>query len=153
MSLKMSNVFWLQPGRIVVQGQKAITMADWQSAQMALSQNKIPPIWFAFLFEGQQRINDRDLTGAVLSLAIALESIIRNLVTQSASVKLILDLMPKFTFWNQDWERAADLDRFRKLMTWRNQVMHRADIKDLNEQDLRKRMPNSKPLPISCRNI
>jgi hypothetical protein len=131
--------FWHQNHWINARLEKAVTMAEWQSAQVALSQNKEPPIWFEFLFEGAQRINNRDLTGGVLSLAIALESIVRNLVvTQRASVQLILDLMPKLKFWNQDWEREADLDRFKKLMTWRNRVMHSADISDLNEQDLRK---------------
>jgi hypothetical protein len=47
-------------------------------------------------------------------------------------------MMPKFAFWNQDWDRAADLDRFKKLMTWRNRLMHNAEIKDLNEQELKK---------------
>jgi hypothetical protein len=146
--------FWLQPRLIVVPGQKAITTAEWQSAQMALSQEKMPPIWFAFLFEGEQRLNNRDLIGAVLSLAIALESIIRNLVTDHlekdrveplifelvdrANLRSILSRVRNLTFWNQDLARVVDFSRFNELMDWRDRVMHSADTTALNEQDLRK---------------
>jgi hypothetical protein len=132
--------FWVQPHRRTGRMHREITRAEWQSAQASLSEEQKPPIWFEFLFEGSQRINNCDLTGAVLSLAIALESILRTLVVTQprAGMALILDLMPKLKFWNQDWERAADLDRFKKLMSWRNRLMHSADIKDLNEQDLRR---------------
>jgi hypothetical protein len=90
----------------------------------------------------------------VLSLAIALESTIRNLVTDHlskerveplifevvdlANLRSILSRLRKLTFWNQDFDRVMDFKLFNALMNWRDRVMHSADIKDLNEQNLRK---------------
>jgi hypothetical protein len=144
--------FWLQPHRIVAQGSKVITPSEWQLAQKALMECKSPPIWFDFVFQGEQRINNHDLTGAVLSLAIALEALIRGLTTHHLSTQtvepLIYDIVDranfrsilgrirKLTFWNSDWEKTIDFSMFNMLMDYRDRVMHSADIKMLNRQEL-----------------
>jgi hypothetical protein len=114
--------------------------------------SKSPPIWFDFVFQGEQRIDNHDLTGAVLSLAIALEALIRGLTTHHlsaqtvepliydivdrANFKSILGRLRKLTFWNSDWEKAIDFSIFNVLMDYRDRVMHSADIKMLNRQEL-----------------
>jgi hypothetical protein len=147
--------FW-QQGRFAV-GRlfPAITAAQWQDAQTSLSKAEIPPVWFAFLFESHQRINNGDLVGASLSLAITLESIIRVLITQHlltqkveelildivdrAPIGSVLDRIRNLSFWDDQWERETDLKMFKEIMADRNRIMHSAQIGDLDEQDLRKR--------------
>ena len=148
--------FWLDAARLTGRMSKGITPAQWRSAQTALRKNNSPPIWFNFLFEGAQRINNRDLVGAVLSLAITFETIVRSLLTYHLEkqrnkveplVFMILDLanlraifqrLRKLRFWDKDWERVMDFCQFHKLMDWRDGVMHSASIASLNEKDLRK---------------
>jgi hypothetical protein len=68
---------WTQTGTIVVQASRPITEANWSATQSALLGLKTAPIWFDFLFDSEMRLNNQDLVGAVLSLAIALEVNIR----------------------------------------------------------------------------
>ena len=144
--------FWLQGHRIAVQGSKVITPSEWHLTQKALMESKSPPIWFDFVFQGEQRINNHDLTGAVLSLAIALEALIRGLTTHylskqpvepliceivdRANFRSILTRLRKLTFWNSDWEKAVDFSTFNILMDYRDRVMHSADIKMLDRNEL-----------------
>jgi hypothetical protein len=154
--------FWLQPHVIAAQGSKVITLSEWQSAQQALSDSKNPPIWFEFVFEGEQRINNRDLIGAALSLAIGLEAIVRTLATHHlstqsvepliyeivdrANLRSILTRLRCLSFWNKDWERIVDFSEFNVLMNYRDRIMHSADTKDLTEQRLRKLLAKVKAL-------
>jgi hypothetical protein len=62
---------WLQPQVVSVIGSRPVTSAEWSATQAALTAVKTPPVWFEFLFDSQMRINNNDLVGAVLSLAIA----------------------------------------------------------------------------------
>jgi hypothetical protein len=145
--------FWLQPHYISAQGSKVITPSEWQLAKRALMESKLAPIWFDFVFQGEQRINNHDLTGAVLSLAIALEAIIRGLTTDHlskqtiepliyevidrANFRSILTRLRKLTYWNDDWDKVVDLSTFHKLMDYRDRVMHSADTKMLERNELR----------------
>jgi len=145
--------FWLQGHIIVGQGSKAVTPSGWQLAQAALKESKSPPIWFDFVFQGEQRINNHDLTGAVLSLAIALEAIVRTLVTHHlseisiepliskivdrANFRSILSGLRSLSFWDDGWEQVVDFSSFNALMDYRDRVMHSADTKDLERKKLR----------------
>ncbi len=145
--------FWLQPHYIAAQGSKVITPSEWQLAERALTDTKFPPIWFDFVFQGEQRINNHDLTGAVLSLAIALEAIVRGLTTDHlskqtvepliyevidhANFRSILTRLRKLTYWNDDWNAVVDLGMFHKLMDYRDRVMHSADTRMLERKELR----------------
>ena|SRR5215813_11223884 len=60
-------------------------------------------------------------------------------VVDLANLRSILNRLRKLTFWkNQDFDRVMDFELFNALMTLRDRMMHSPDIKDLNEQDLRK---------------
>ncbi len=149
-----SHRFWLKGATIVAPGRKAITQLEWQSAQIALKREQTPYVWFDFLFEGEQRINNADPIGAVLNLAIALEAIIRTLATHNlskeriepvvlfvvdhANLRSILSRIRSLTFWNRDWERVTDMSGFNALMDQRDTLMHSAEVKNLYEGDLRK---------------
>jgi hypothetical protein len=145
---------WNQGYRVVPVRSKAVTLTQWQACQEALSARRTPEIWFDFLFDGEQRINNRDLIGAVLSMAVALEVIVRRLTTHGLLkqrtepiVLEILDLtnfraffnrLRKLTYWDKEWERVTDFDQFNQLMDLRNDIMHSADTSGLDERNLRK---------------
>jgi len=79
------NRFWLQSYVIVAEPAPAVTSDQWKAAQAALTERKTPPIPFDFLFDGEQRLNNGDLIGSVLSMAVALEATIRTLATHHLS--------------------------------------------------------------------
>jgi hypothetical protein len=135
--------FWLDSIHIVAHASGIVNSSNWQSAQEALSESRSPPIWFDFIFQAQQRINNHDLIGAVLSLAIALEAIIRTLVTHNlstqnveplicdivdrANLRSILNRIKTLSLWNDEWKRQIDFGAFNELMNYRDRVMHSAD--------------------------
>ena len=47
-----------------------------------------------------------------------------------------LTRLRKLTFWNNDWEKAVDFSAFNILMDYRDRVMHSADIKMLDRNEL-----------------
>lgn len=154
--------FWAQPVILTGAGVREVTLDDWKATQQALQDSKIPPIWFDFVFEGEQRLNNRDLTGAALSLAIAFEVMVRNLVTHhladqrieplvttivdQANLRAILNRIKTLTFWGDDWNKVLDVSEFNKLMNLRDRIMHSADTRDLDIKELRKLHAKTKDL-------
>jgi hypothetical protein len=140
--------FWCGPFIVAAEARHGITKENWDDTAQALQSGAVAPTWFDFLFESQHRINNRDFTGAVLSMAIALEVMVRRLVTHHvdslpiepllhevfdhSNFRFILDRMGKLSFWDQELARACDLSMFRELMTVRNKVMHSADTSLVN---------------------
>jgi hypothetical protein len=153
--------FWLAPSIIVAPGRRAVTKSQWQATQDALTRMQPPPVWIDFLFDGEHRINNRDFTGAVLSLAIALEAIVRTLATQGLSTERVEPLIFKLVdrsnlrsilndfrtlcFWSKEWERVTDFSAFNTLMNDRDRIMHSANTADLDEQKLRKLYAKLRP--------
>jgi hypothetical protein len=68
---------WLQGQTAFAIGNRPVTLEQWSATQRALASGKTPPVWFDFLFDAEMRINNNDLVGAVLSLAISLEVNVR----------------------------------------------------------------------------
>lgn len=146
--------FWLQGRTITSYGRRAVTLVEWASTQTALNANKIPPVWFDFLFDGEMRINNNDLVGAVLSLAIALEVNIRTLfsgelqkgtvepvvleIFDQTNLRALLNRIKKLRYWNKDWDAVTDLSTFNSLMNYRDRAMHSAETKNLDAMELRK---------------
>jgi hypothetical protein len=145
---------WTQTAVIVLRARRSVTEADWGAAQSALRELKPVPIWFDFLFDGEMRLNNRDLVGAVLSLAIALEANVRYIffgelskasvdpvvidVFDLTNLRALLSRLKKTKHWNSEWASATDLSTFNRLMDLRNNVMHLARTNDLDEKELRK---------------
>lgn len=146
--------FWLQPYRVVAPWRKAVTLAHWEVTQAVLREAKTLPIWFDFLFDGEQRINNNDLIGAVLSIAVAFEVTVRTLVTHHlrnqqieplvfevldlANLRTILNRLKRLTFWDDSWKGITDFSQFNQLMDYRDRVMHSADTSALDGQKLKK---------------
>jgi hypothetical protein len=145
---------WTQTGTIVVQASRPITEANWSATQSALLGLKTAPIWFDFLFDSEMRLNNQDLVGAVLSLAIALEVNIRFIffgelskasvdpvvveVFDLTNLRTLLTRLKKTKHWNSEWASATDLSSFHRLMDLRNNVMHLAKIDALDRDELRR---------------
>lgn len=145
---------WSETKIIAVLGGRAISQKDWDATQSALSAGTTPPVWFDFLFDSKMRIKNRDLVGAVLSLAIALETNIRFIffgdlarngvdpviaeVVDLTNVRALLSRLKRTRYWNSAWAAAADLSAFNQLLDLRNDVIHLAKSDGLNDKELRK---------------
>jgi hypothetical protein len=146
--------FWTQTAIVTVQLDTAVTEENWAATQSALLDGKTAPIWFDFLFDSQMRLNNKDLVGAVLSLAVALETNVRYIffgelsktsvdpvvveVFDLANLRALLSRLKKTKHWNSRWASATELSTFNRLMDLRNNVMHLARINELDEKELRR---------------
>lgn len=143
---------WLQGGVIAVTSSQPVALEAWNT-QAALSACKSPPVWFEFLFDSQMRINNKDLVGGVLSLAIALEVNLRFIFSEDllkaklqpvllevfdlANMRALLTRLKKIRQWDSSWAASTDLSAFHRLMDYRDGVMHRAKTENLDESELR----------------
>jgi hypothetical protein len=145
---------WLQPHVIRAVGSRPVTTSQWDATQVALTACKLPPVWFEFLFDSEMRINNNDLVGAVLSLAIALEVNVRTIfshdlrtadiepvmleIFDQTNLRALLNRIKKMRRWDKEWEKATDLSEINSLMNYRDRVMHSAQTENLDEVELRK---------------
>ncbi len=143
---------WRPPHVIRAMLGRAVTSTEWDAVQAALSSNKQPPVWLEFLFEARMRMNNEDLVGAVLTLAIAFEVSLRKIfsaelerlnadpailaVLDVANLRALLTRLKKTRAWNGDWEDATDFSTLHKLMDYRDGVMHMAKVERLNDAEL-----------------
>jgi hypothetical protein len=146
--------FWLQGHTITGVGRRAVTVPQWDATQIALAAAKVPPVWFDFLFDGEMRINNKDLVGGVLSLAIALEVNIRTVFSRElqrgtiepvvleifdqTNLRALLNRIKKLRYWNKEWEAVTDFSIFNSLMNYRDRAMHSADTEKLDLEELKK---------------
>jgi hypothetical protein len=145
---------WLQGQVIMAIGRHAVTSLEWNATQAALAARKTPPVWFEFLFDSQMRINNNDLVGAVLSLAIALEVNLRFIFSGDlrkanlqpvvlevfglTNMRALLTRLKKIRHWDSTWAASTDFNAFHKLMDHRDGVMHTAKTENLGASELRK---------------
>jgi hypothetical protein len=139
---------------IVAQLSAPVSLADWNATQQALSLAKKAPIWFDYLFDSEMRINNNDLAGGILSLAIALEVNVRTVFSHDlqhlaiepvvlevfdlTNLRALLNRIGRLECWDADWKRATDLDSLNKVMNYRDRVMHSANTEKLDSKELRK---------------
>lgn len=145
---------WLQSQVISVIGSRPVTSEEWSATQAALTAVKTPPVWFEFLFDSQMRINNNDLVGAVLSLAIALEVNLRLIFSDElrkanlqpvvlevfdlANMRALLTRLKKMRQWDSSWAASTDFSAFHKLMDHRDGVMHMAKTENIDKSELQK---------------
>lgn len=145
---------WLGPQVLQAKRAQPITSSQWEATQAALTAFKLPPVWFDFLFDSEMRLNNGDLIGAVLSLAIALEVNVRTIFSHDlrmsnieqvvldifdlTNLRTLLNRIKKIRRWNREWEIVTALSEFNSLMTYRDRVMHMAETEDLDEGELRR---------------
>jgi len=144
--------FWAETAVLVVEREDPVTQEHWLATQLALTAGVKPPIWFSFLFNAEHQLENSDRTGAVLSMAIAFEAMIRTLITRdlasgtvvdpmvleiidNANLRSILNRLKKMKFWSAAWDKHADFSLFHQLMNARDRIMHSADTVAVLDKD------------------
>ena len=137
---------------ITVHGDRPITKREWNSVGRALSSGTIPPVWFDFLFDGEHRIASDDLPGGILCLAIACESLVRELMTTHlrrpvndrfsrivsvTPISRFLEKWPQLGLWSARWQNATDLTKLKRLFELRNDVAHGVRAQTLRKSECR----------------
>lgn len=150
---KSTRKRFYSPGHMfVVQPTHAVSRASWKSAQKSLSAAEVVPIWHQYLSDAHTRIVSGDPDGAVLSLAIATETLIRRAmlvfladppddafldIVDRHSVFGYLQRWHKFTFGSKRFSAAADIGKLQNLFSHRNRIMHSGKRNRLSIADCR----------------
>ena len=138
----ISEKAFYAPGHVMnVPASHPVSMREWNKAQEILSSSLYPPLWIEYLFEAEHRLRSNDLQGAVISLAISTESLVRALFSLHAkkpanseflklidrlSIGAIIDSWGRLGFKSPSWKAAFDRRQLKALFAVRNQIMHRA---------------------------
>ena len=125
-----------------------ITRRIWNSCCKALRNQQTPPLWLDFLFEGEHRVASSDLHGGIVGLAIACELLMRRLVMRPTN-RRFFPLLKKMEIGRirDQWgnlgptgkrlNAAFNNDRLKRLFDLRNGIMHRGEIRVLNQSECR----------------
>jgi hypothetical protein len=128
----------------VIPARKPITARDWRFTGQALSEKSAVPIWQLFIAEAGQKARLGDNRSAILDLAIASETLIRQLAilsslkprTNRAAEKLfsqapisrVLDEWAGLGFGSADWQRLeTERKAVKQVLDKRNAIMHRGE--------------------------
>lgn len=139
--LSTNKRFYRPPHRVTVTMLATVSRKDWHLVQRSLEVNLDVPIWQLYLAEAFQRKELEDVRGFILSLAIAIESIMKALIKRhivaSAPPKFketvgkigigrILDGWVKINFRNNRWKSLTEeIKLVKNVFTERNSIMHR----------------------------
>jgi hypothetical protein len=125
-----------------------ITRRIWNSCGKALRTHRTPPLWLDFLFEGEHRVTSSDLHGGIVCLAIACELLMRRVVMRPTN-RRFFPLLKKMEIGRirEQWANlgptskrlsaAFDTERLKRLFDLRNGIMHRGEIRALNQSECR----------------
>ena len=137
--------FYAETIGIVVPGEVPISKRLWNAITTSLKIGESIPVWFDFMFDGENRLAVGDIRGAIMCFAIATEVVVRKLlvaahvrtpandefVSQVNYLKIssIIDRWRKMGFHDVGWSRLLTTDRkknIKRLFELRNGLMHRA---------------------------
>lgn len=142
---------WVGTSVAMVRRAKDLTLQDWQSMQAALDAGVEPPIWFDYLAEGVHRVEVEDHPGALLSLAIGCETMMRALLWAKAGrpsnplAALLIDRANAQTIighWAELLEitkpeaRTWKLSALHEMFDTRNKLIHEGTSASLNHAKL-----------------
>lgn len=115
----------------------------WKAAGSALRSAVEPPVWFDFLAEGEHRIRSGDLAGGLVHLAVAAETVIRELVlaahaarpvdrefrllVNQVSISRFVDRWQHLMARRPAWRGALKVSEMKSLFELRNRLLHRAE--------------------------
>lgn len=135
--------FYRGPHVFVVPAGRQVRLEQWISAEDALRNNAQPPVWFDWLFEGENMIEIGDLPGAVIRFAVAIEGLMRTLYTQHArsitnetfvevidlvNLRAILNRWEKLGYWREDSDAHFDTSQIHELFNLRDRIMHSGKV-------------------------
>ena len=135
--------FYAPPRVFVVQGRPIVSKKSWTLTQNALKQGINVPIWHLYISEANQKLKLGDTRGFVIDLAIATETLIRQVVNQliasppnvefekmvgNISIGKIVDKWFDLGFNNASWIRLKnDKGLIKHVIDIRNGIMHRGE--------------------------
>ena len=140
--------FYASPTVFTVPGRKPITRRMWNRCGKALRNNETPPLWLDFLFEGEHRVTSFDLHGGIISLAIACELLMRRLMMRPTNRRFFpmlkrMEIGKLRDQWSnigptgKRLNAAMDHEKLKRLFDLRNGVMHRGEIRALQQSECR----------------
>jgi len=117
--------FWVGTISLTLSISSPLSKRLWRRAGVALTEGAEPPIWFDFLLDGEHRIASGDLSGGVIDLAIAAESLLREVLAEKHSrrpvttefrsllnqlpIGRIIDRWKDLGFRSRAWTQAMDV--------------------------------------------
>ena len=138
--------FYASGQTYLVPAQYPISKREWRRAQELLHCAEEPPIWVDFLFEAEHRLDNGDLHGGILSLAIGCESLLKKLFSLHARrptnekflqlidhtpTRAIIAAWEDLGFKTKAWKNAFDKKALNALYEERNRIVHRGRVKGL----------------------
>lgn len=129
--------FWLPTTRLTFGRISSLGVEDWGRIQLALSQKKQSPIWFNYLHDAVHRMSRLDYSGAIISAAIACETIMRDCfyvhsnMIEDQTVRDIIDrisissILRKWKIVTGISNISCDHSMIEALFSARNRQMHR----------------------------
>lgn len=117
-----------------------LTRRHWTQAQKALLAEQDIPVWQQYLAEAKQKVRAEDLRGVVLDTAIAVETLVRQLLSSAIlrkststaetlintiPIARLLDKWYQLGFDSKQWREIDALKDLKSLFEIRNWVMHR----------------------------
>ncbi|WP_146218716.1 hypothetical protein [Halomonas sp. LBP4] len=138
--LKTEQRFYAAPHVMVVLSETPITKRQWNAVGAALTSQALPPIWEKFYIEAHHRRGVHDYHGAVISLAVAIESSVRCLMERHVreppndefekmvnriNLSQILDRWKQLGFNSASWVKSFDKKWIKYIVDTRNGIMHR----------------------------
>ena len=135
--------FWALGGYVHLLRTAKIGDGPWLQIQHALAAHAQPPAWITFLAQAADRIHAEDPTGALLSCAIACETVARAAYFTAAGSppnEVVEDLMQRVAAqavidrWSAltgSGAKAPEVKKLHALFDQRNKVIHAGNIEDL----------------------
>lgn len=130
------RTFWLPSHTFVVRRMATIDSFLWDQIGSALSNGQSAPIWFRYLDEANHREYRRDLEGAILSGAIACETLAREVfwikrgAPQDAAARRLIDrervsdILGKWSRLTGLSNEITNVKRVKRVFDLRNRIMH-----------------------------
>lgn len=128
--------FWLPTGLITLHRRTTLDAFLWEEVGRVLTSGQSEPIWFRYLDEACHRDIGRDLGGAILSCAIACETLAREVfwfksgATQDENARDLLDRLPvsgilrKWRTLTGLSNSASNVSGVERVFKLRNRLMH-----------------------------
>jgi hypothetical protein len=133
--------FWMPTHGMVLHRNTEVNLEAWESINTALVSELVQPLWWLYIHEAQHRLSGQDYNGAVLSAAIALESIIRSCeppacerlaeqgITRKANDKEpISAILKRWLSCKLGTIDIASYNSAMDLVTKRNKIMHEGNF-------------------------
>jgi hypothetical protein len=143
LDVRSKKRFYAPPHVFVVEGRTPVTKRSWSRARQALSLNSSVPLWHTYIAEASQKLRLGDTRGFIIDLAIASETLIRQLTNRflkspvNPSFQSMVNYLPisrllddwyRLGFNNAEWKRLKpEKGSVKRVIDLRNAIMHRGE--------------------------